>query len=278
MDYRKISAIDSSTSNVSYDANENLTKLTVNGRTQQYVYDAANRLTAVKDGAGAVISSYTYDGDDQRLTKTANGETISYHYFDGQLMYETSSLYPGKFTARYNNRTPAGKLLSIYIYRPAGNYYNYYYYHYNAHGDVVVLTDTLGNVYRQYSYDPYGNVISVKDGAGNSVNMSTDDFNHAYTYAGYRFDKETGLYFLNARYYAAGIGRFLTKDSVASSKDPQTLNRYTYAKGDPVNYVDPGGAFAIFIGALVGATAGAIIGAVVSYNTTGSVWGYVVAS
>ena len=72
----------------------------------------------------------------------------------------------------------------------------------------------MGNVYRQYSYDPYGNVISVKDGAGVSKNMSTDDFNHAYTYAGYRFDKETGLYFLNARYYAAGIGRFLTKDNL----------------------------------------------------------------
>ncbi|MCO5388005.1 hypothetical protein [Desulfosporosinus sp.] len=37
-------------------------------KTQQYVYDAANRLTTVKEGTGAgtVIASYTYDGDGQR--------------------------------------------------------------------------------------------------------------------------------------------------------------------------------------------------------------------
>lgn len=172
---------------------------------------AANRLTTVKDGASAVIATYTYDGDGQRLAKTASGVTITYHYFGGQLMYETSSQYPEKITARYT-RTPEGKLLTINFYRVAGN--SDYYYHYNAHGDVVALTDSTGTVYRQYSYDPYGNVISVKDGAGASINMSTDDYNHAYTYAGYRYDKETGLYFLNSRYYAAGIGS-LTKEATS---------------------------------------------------------------
>lgn len=235
----KISTINGSASNVSYDANGNLTKLTVNGKTQQYVYDAANRLITVKDGAGAVIASYTYDGDGQRLTKTVGTETITYHYFGGQLMYETSNKLSGQISTRYT-RTPEGKLLSVSIYSTTGN--KDYYYHYNAHGDVVAVTDSTGALYRQYAYDPYGNVISVKDGAGVSINMSTDEFNHAYTYAGYRYDKETGLYFLNARYYAAGIGRFLTKDTwKGESTDPQTLNRYSYALGDPINFVDHSG-------------------------------------
>ena len=64
-----------------------------------------------------------------------------------------------KVTARYT-WTPEGKLLSIYIFRPIGGYWNYYYYHYNAHGDVVAVTDTNGAVYRQYAYDPYG-ILSV---------------------------------------------------------------------------------------------------------------------
>ncbi|EGW39337.1 RHS repeat protein [Desulfosporosinus sp. OT] len=168
----KISTINGSASNVSYDANGNFTKLTVNGKTQQYVYDAANRLTALKDGAGAVIASYTYDGDGQRLTKTANGETIAYHYFSGQLVYETSSEYSGKVTARYT-RSPEGKLLSVNIYGAAGN--NDYYYHYNAQGDVVAVTDSTG---------------AVKDGGpngGNTVDINNDQgFNNAYTYRGYR--------------------------------------------------------------------------------------------
>lgn len=241
----KISSLNGSASNVSYDANGNLTKLTVNGKTQQYVYDEANRLTSVKNGAGTVIASYTYDGDGQRLTKTVGSETITYHYFNGQLMYETTNQYANKITARYT-RTPEGKLLSIYIYRPVGDYYNYYYYHYNAHGDVVAVTDSNGAVYRQYAYDPYGNVISVRDGGpngGNTVDINNDPgFNNAYTYAGYRYDQETGLYFLNARYYNAGIGRFLTKDTFKGrANDPQSINRYAYAHGNPVSFVDPTG-------------------------------------
>ena len=106
----------------------------------------------------------------------------------------------------------------------------WYTYHYNAHGDVIAVTDGNGNIFREYGYDPYGNILSVKDGSGNAVNIQSDTaFNHAYTYAGYRYDRETGLYYLNSRYYAAGIGRFLTKDSVIGDDfDIQTLNRYAY--------------------------------------------------
>ena len=144
--------------------------------------------------------------------------------------------------ARYL-RTPDGTLLGVRLYKPAGGYYNYYYYHYNAQGDVVAVTDTNGNVYRQYVYDPYGNIISVKDGSGNAINIDNDpDFNNAYTYRGYRFDPEAGLYFLNSRYYAAGIGRFLTKDTwKGEANNPKSLNRYAYANGDPVNLVDKDG-------------------------------------
>ena len=72
--------------------------------------------------------------------------------------------------------------------------------------------------------------------------QSDTAFEHAYTYAGYRYDRETGLYYLNSRYYAAGIGRFLTKDTEYGEPDnPQTLNRYAYCVGDPVNLSDPSG-------------------------------------
>ena len=69
------------------------------------------------------------------------------------------------------------------------------------------MTNSSGSVYRQYVYDPYGNIISVKDGSGNPINITNDTgFNNAYTYRGYRFDSETGLYFLQSRYYSPGIG------------------------------------------------------------------------
>lgn len=61
-------------------------------------------------------------------------------------------------------------------------------------------------------------------------------------YAGYIYDQGTGLYYLRARWYAPGIGRFLTRDPFEGvTDDPLTLNRYAYAIGNPVLYVDPDG-------------------------------------
>ncbi|MDQ7095870.1 DNRLRE domain-containing protein [Desulfosporosinus sp. PR] len=230
-------------SGFSYDANGNLTGVAMYGTNYQYGYDAENRLTTVKDAGGQVIASYTYDADGNRLSKTANGKTTLYHYFQGQLMYETVD---STITALYL-RSSDGKLLGVRLNQNGVN--NYYYYHYDAQGDVTAVTDANGAVYRQYVYDPYGNIISVKDGSGNSINIGNDPgFNNAYTYRGYRFDSETGLYFLQSRYYAAGIGRFLTKDTFTGDvKNPNTLNKYTYCGGNPVNYVDPSEHFIFLI-------------------------------
>lgn len=128
-------------------SNGNLTSAVVNGKNYSYVYDSSNRLTAVKDGTGAIIASYTYDGDGQRLTKTVGTTTTTYHYFQGQLMYETLSTETNIIHSLYL-RSANGALLRVRLYNGSGYNYNYYYYHYNAQGDVVAVTDSTGVVYR----------------------------------------------------------------------------------------------------------------------------------
>ena len=62
-------------------------------------------------------------------------------------------------------------------------------------------------------------------------------------FTGQRFD-QTGLYFYNARYYDATIGRFISPDTfVQSLANPQTLNRYSYCINNPLKYIDPTGHF-----------------------------------
>ena len=78
-----------------------------------------------------------------------------------------------------------------------------YYYHYNAHGDVVQVTDSAGNVVADYTYDAWGNIIS---------STGTMASSNPYPHAGYRYDNETGLYYLMARFYNPNIGRFLSLD------------------------------------------------------------------
>ncbi|MBL0350989.1 MAG: RHS repeat-associated core domain-containing protein [Elusimicrobia bacterium] len=60
-------------------------------------------------------------------------------------------------------------------------------------------------------------------------------------FTGHRMDGD-GLIYMKARYYDPGLGRFLTPDSIVQDAfDPQTLNRYTYVRDNPVNLVDPTG-------------------------------------
>lgn len=56
------------------------------------------------------------------------------------------------------------------------------------------------------------------------------------------------MYYLNARYYAPAVGRFISRDSFQGFEDdPASLNQYSYAKANPVMYVDPDGHIAWWI-------------------------------
>ncbi|WP_378211765.1 RHS repeat-associated core domain-containing protein, partial [Anoxybacteroides rupiense] len=110
-----------------------------------------------------------------------------------------------------------------------------YFYHYNAHGDVIALTDAQGNVVARYEYDTWGQIRS-QTGA-----LATEN---PYRYAGYQYDEETGLYYLIARYYYPTHGVFLSMDpDPGDSDDILTQNGYTYANNNPVMLVDPDGHF-----------------------------------
>ena len=121
------------------------------------------------------------------------------------------------------------------------------YYQYNNHGDVISVLDQAGEVKNEYDYDAFGNAITEKETVSNP-----------YRYAGYYQDSESGLYYLQSRYYNPRTARFLTEDT-ASGKytDPLSLNKYTYCHNQPVTGYDPDGHFLHIV-------AGAAIGALVS--------------
>ena len=51
-----------------------------------------------------------------------------------------------------------------------------------------------------------------------------------------------GLYYMRARYYHPEILRFVNQDILLGNPaSPQSLNRYAYVNGQPVNYIDPFG-------------------------------------
>ena len=78
-------------------------------------------------------------------------------------------------------------------------------------------------------------------------------------------DQETGLYYLQSRYYNPTWGRFLNADALVSTGQGMLGNNmFAYCNNNPVMYTDPTGEFAIstliwvLIGVAVSTTAGTI--------------------
>jgi len=104
------------------------------------------------------------------------------------------------------------------------------------------------------------------------------DTENNFLYTGEQFDPNIGFYYLRARYYEQGVGRFTTVDPfVGFICDPYSLHKYVYAYANPANASDPSGRMTVYqmmvtnaiIGTLAGTgigyyldgTAGAVIGA-----------------
>lgn len=99
-------------------------------------------------------------------------------------------------------------------------------------------TDEQGNVLEAVDYYPFGGV---------RVDEKSGGYENKYKYTGKELDADTGLYYYGARYYDAGIGRFVSEDPIALFNpeqflfDPQQLNFYSYGRNNPVLYNDPNG-------------------------------------
>ena len=110
------------------------------------------------------------------------------------------------------------------------------YYHNDHLGSPIAATDQSGNLLWQRQYAPYGEELNQPAGEEGSA--------HGFT--GHQSDKETGLVYMQARYYDPSIGRFLAMDPVGfDESNPQSFNRYAYANNNPYLFVDPDGRVAL---------------------------------
>lgn len=167
---------------------------------------------------------FTDDTKGRRRSKAVNGVTTNFVYDGNNIIAEKDS--SGTLTAKYFY-DGTGKLLSM---KKNGHSY---YLHLNQRGDVVKITNESKTIVASYSYDPWGNIT---ESTGTFANEQP------FRYAGYYRDSETGLYYLMARYYDAGIGRFISRDPFAGYEDePVTQMSYLYAGNSPVKYTDPTG-------------------------------------
>ncbi|MFZ2602695.1 MAG: RHS repeat-associated core domain-containing protein, partial [Candidatus Omnitrophota bacterium] len=247
-----------------YDANGNMTV----GKNKTLTYDAEDRLLQVNELG--IITSFAYDGDGGRVKKTVSlrvaaaaggNEAISTTYIGS--LFEIQGSGDGVQRTVKHIFAGANRVASVSL-RGSEATEAISYYHTDHLGSSSVITDTNGNQVEHYEYTPYGSfatnsVIASPDGAKQS------SVSHLFT--GKELDA-TGLYYYGARYYDPEIGRFISADTIVQAPyDPQSLNRYSYCRNNPINYVDPSGHIwfiPLIIAAIIGAGVGAAVAAATS--------------
>ncbi len=119
-----------------------------------------------------------------------------------------------------------------------------YYYIRNAQNNIIGLIDMSGAAVASYTYDSWGKLISITDGSGKVITNDTTSIGvkNPYRYRGYRYDTETGLYYLQSRYYSPDRGRFINADGIiGQTGELLGHNMFAYCKNDRVNNFNPNG-------------------------------------
>ncbi len=107
------------------------------------------------------------------------------------------------------------------------------YLHRDQLNSVRRITDSSGSLDRSSTYQPFGAQTETVADAQSPVESKS--------WIGERFDADTGLTYLNARYYDPVLARFIQPDWWDPTDPAVGTNRYAYSLNDPVNKSDPNG-------------------------------------
>ena len=111
-----------------------------------------------------------------------------------------------------------------------------YFYLKNAQGDVTGLVNSSGTQVVAYTYDAWGNPLTTTGTMADTLGKL-----NPFRYRGYVYDTETGLYYLQSRYYNPETGRFINADNLVDTEDLLGENLFAYCANNPVNHQDPSG-------------------------------------
>jgi RHS repeat-associated protein len=206
----------SGTDTYGHDASGNLTSRRVDGTSQQLTWDAEGHLASVGTGAGG--TSYLYDADGNRLLRRDSGGTTLY-LGDTELRATAAGTVVGTRYYRFGGDTVAvrtgGKLSWLVT---------------DLHDTAGVSIDAVDlGATRRYRL-PFGG----PRGAAPAGWPGERDFVGG-------FGDPTGLTHLGAREYDPDTGRFVSADPIVDHDDPQQVQGYSYASGNPMSFSDANG-------------------------------------
>lgn len=138
----------------------------------------------------------SYDSNGMRTQKSVDGVKTNYYYDSSNNLF---ALTQGSDTLffYYDN---SGEVMSVSCNGTM------YFYIKDLQGDITEIVDKDGKAAAEYSYNAWGNMLTEDNGT-----LTVGKLN-PFRYRGYVYDEETGLYYLQSRYYDPLTGRFLNAD------------------------------------------------------------------
>jgi RHS repeat-associated protein len=198
----------------------------------------------VVDGGTKKVISYTYNANGIRTSKTVDNIRHDFVLDGAKILRETWEVddVVNSIVPLYDNEDSV-----------CGIEYNgaAYYFLKNLQGDVIAITDSSGEEVARYSYDAWGALLSVKDADDTDITDKSHIANiNPFRYRSYYFDLESGLYYLQSRYYDAKVGRFVNGDMVEFATIRQSIlehNLYVYCGNQIINCDDKDGRDAVWL-------------------------------
>ncbi|MEV6868092.1 DNRLRE domain-containing protein [Streptosporangium subroseum] len=238
-------------STYNYDPFGRLDTITQAGQqTAKYKYDGFDHVKEYTGGSGAAakITRYTYDPMDRTLTRTKNAgtageKTTAYEYLGTSDDVVSESEGGAQVKAYYYGAT--GQRLSQM--KLISGQREHAFYSFNMRGDVEAVTAEGGNTKATYGYTAYGNDQKPLFTGADKIDPANPDQEpyNSFRYNNKRYDEASGSYDMGARDYLPGINRFLERDwfngalsDLDLAADPWTGNRYAFAGGNPISYVE----------------------------------------
>ena len=189
---------------------------------------------------GRQLSSYDgntfeYNADGIRTSKTCNNVTTNFVLNGTKILSQSNGADTLIFQYGANGLVGFTLNGTDYVYQK------------NIFGDIIGIFDTNQNLITKYTYDSWGNCqISVDNTQQSAYNVAVKN---PFRYRGYYYDTETGLYYLNSRYYDPEIGRFINADDIsyANAEMLNGFNLYAYCGNNPIMNIDYYGFFSFSI-------------------------------
>ena len=200
---------------------------------RSYGYDAEERMAGTCAagevpcpnvwGVSLQREVYMYDGAGRRVREDKKDGSWTIFAYDaaGELSAESTTVVTGITGTRYLTE--------------------------DSLGSVRMTTDAAGIPRDRHDYQPYGLEMGVysesqRSGVIGYPGSGDNDTNHLFTAK--ERDAETGLDYFGARYMSSAQGRFTSPDPKQfphDITDPQSWNKYSYTRNDPLIFVDPDG-------------------------------------